>query len=59
MVVKEDDLWTLKLIFKDSSMTAAYIIDARNRKKRTFKTIQAALGLASDVGFTIDNVTTC
>lgn len=59
VVVKEGELWTVKLYLKDSTMTAAYIIDARNRKKRTFKTLQAALDLAADVGFEIDNVTTC
>jgi hypothetical protein len=59
IVVRHEGLWTVKLIFKDSNMTAAHIIDARHRKIRTFKSIESALDLAAEVGFTIDNVTTC
>ena len=59
VITKHEGLWTVKLIFRDSSMTAAHIIDARHRKIRTFKSLQAALDLAAEVGFPTDYITNC
>ena len=59
VIVPYEGGWTLKIIFKDSTMSAGQVIDARERKVRVFKTIDGAVALARDIGFKVNGITSC
>lgn len=58
-VVPFETGWTIKIYFKDTNLSAGHIIDARDRKVRVFKTVDAALSLARDIGFRFNGITSC
>lgn len=58
-IIPYENGWTLKIYFKDTNMSAGHIVDARGRKVRVLKSVDAAVALAKEVGFEIKGLTCC
>lgn len=51
--------WIIELHFKDSALSVAHLVDARNHEERVFKSIDAALKTAREIGFSFYRLTSC
>jgi hypothetical protein len=58
-LVKYGTGYTIELHYVDTTMTVSRLVDARNREVKVFKTIDAAVKMAEQIGFSVDCLTSC